>query len=208
MDAGHGVTRAEIAWNDFIVVGRARIRPSIEARTTRFRPSRQSERQAPSSRAATRAPDARKSASGQPPALITQATAAGARDIAAAWARRSMPAAAKWGVHPLRPWHLVKLFQTRATCDRRGGGTRPADRYGRDHLNPEEHAPARWRPAGRLAAWLLSPEGQSAIGRLHGSPASACFIQRRTRRPGLEPMRGSAGVAIRVRVSGSASIVT
>jgi tungstate transport system substrate-binding protein len=167
MDAGHGVTRAEIAWNDFIVVGPSADPAHIEGTydaVSAFKAIWNA--QAPFvSRGDKSGTDAKEkriwAAAGLDP---TQATGGWYRDIGGGMGA-ALNAAAAMAAYTLSDRGTWLSFQNKG--DLRiavEGAPDLLNRYDVITLNPKEHAPARWRPAGRLAAWLLSPEGQSAIG--------------------------------------------
>ena len=68
------------------------------------------------------------------------------------------------GLYPLRPWHLAQFRQQRPARDCGGGRSKADHRYDVIQLNPEKHGKERLEEARRLADWLTSAEGQSAIG--------------------------------------------
>ena len=166
MKEGHGVTRREIAWNDFIIVGPkadpAQLKGSHDV-VAGFKKIWAAG--APFVCAATRAAPMRwKSASGRWPTAIRPRPAPGSRISVAEWAPRSTP---RRGSTPIRSPIAAPGSASRTAANLAialEGDLRLLNRYDVIELNPKLHPTAKLDLAKKFADWLVSKEGQDAIG--------------------------------------------
>jgi tungstate transport system substrate-binding protein len=169
--AGHGVSRQEIAWNDFIIVGPGADPAHIAGSRDVLAALRAiaAAKAAFVSRGDNSGTDALEKRLWQAVGLdpVAAGGAAGGgwyRDIgggmgaalnaAAAMAAYTMSDRGTW----LSFGHKADL---RIVLE---GDPRLLNRYDVILLNPQTHPQAKQGPAHRFAAWLASPEGQAAIG--------------------------------------------
>ena len=173
MQAGHGVTRHEIAWNDFVIVGPASD-PAKIAGTHDPEAAFRSIWQVGApfvSRGDKSGTDAKEKriwhAAGMDPA---HAEGGWYRDIGGGMGA-ALNAAAAMNAYTLSDRGTWLSFANKR--DLRimvEGGRDLINRYDVITLNPAEHAAAGQEPAQKLAAWLSSPEAQRLIGEytVHG----------------------------------------
>ena len=167
MAAGHGLTRTEIAWNDFVIVGPvsdpahiagghdavAALKAIAEANATFV------------SRGDNSGTDALEKRLWQAAGLNPAASTRGwYRDIGGGMGA-ALNAASAMGAYTLsdRGTWLSFGHQTEMKIEVEGD-PRLLNRYDVILLDPKTHPQAKHVPAHRLAAWLASPEGQAAIG--------------------------------------------
>lgn len=168
MDEGHGSTRRQIAWNDFIVVG-----PSADPAHVRgghdsvaaFKAIATA--QAPfisrGDRSGTNAAELRlwKSAGQSPGALAMEKWY---RDIGGGMGQ-ALNAASALSAYTLSDRGSWLSFNNKGSLVIAiEGDARLLNRYDVIELNPQKHANAKLDAAKLLADWLVSPEGQQAIG--------------------------------------------
>ena len=164
---GHGVGRTEIAWNDFIVVGPGADPAHIAGTHDVLAAWRAiaNARVAFVSRGDKSGTDALEH-------RLWQAAGINPVAIGGAWYRdigggmgAALNAAAAMDAYTLSDRGTWLSFKNKA--DLRillEGDPRLLNRYDVILLDPHRHPEARQAPAHALAAWLSSPEGQSAIG--------------------------------------------
>jgi tungstate transport system substrate-binding protein len=177
MAAGHGESRQEIAWNDFIIVGPGADPAHIAGTRDVLAALRAiaAARAAFVSRGDNSGTDALEKrlwkAIGLDPAAESGA-AKGAAPPGSGWYRdigggmgAALNAAAAMDAYTLSDRGTWLSFGHKA--DLRivlEGDPRLLNRYDLILLNPQTHPQAKQAPAHRFAAWLISPEGQAAIG--------------------------------------------
>ncbi len=165
--AGHGLAPAEIAWNDFVIVG-PRSDPAHIAGTHDAVAALQAI-------AAARAPFVSRGDESGTDALEKRLWKAAGLDPAASgggWYRdigggmgAALNAAAAMGAYTLSDRGTWLSFGHKAEMRiELEGDRRLLNRYDVILLNPKTHPRAKQAPAHRFAAWLASPEGQAAIG--------------------------------------------
>jgi tungstate transport system substrate-binding protein len=175
--AGHGVSRQEIAWNDFIIVGPGADPAHIAGTTDVLAALRAiAAAKAPFvSRGDNSGTDALEKRLWKPvgldPATVSGAAAGGTmagsvwyRDIGGGMGA-ALNAAAAMEAYTMSDRGTWLSFGHKA--DLRivlEGDPRLLNRYDVILLNPQTHPQAKQGPARRFAAWLASPEGQAAIG--------------------------------------------
>jgi tungstate transport system substrate-binding protein len=167
MDEGHGSTRRQIAWNDFIIVGPAtdpaHVRGSKDSVT------------ALKAIAALRTPFvSRGDNSGTHAAELRLWKIAGLSPGAAreSWYRdvgggmgQALNAASAMDAYTLTDRGTWLSFNNKGSLAVAvEGDPRLINRYDVIELNPQKHAGAKLAPAKVFADWLVSPEGQQAIG--------------------------------------------
>lgn len=161
--AGHGIARTEIAWNDFVVVGPEADPARIKGQTDVIGAFR-------AIAAAGALFVSRGDKSGTDAAEKRLWRAAGIvpdggwyRDIGGGMGA-ALNAASAMGAYTLsdRGTWLAYANKTGMAIVVQGDG-RLLNRYDVIRLNPATHPDARHQEAGRLADWLASPEGQTAI---------------------------------------------
>ncbi len=166
MAAGHGATRTEVAWNDFVVIGPAadpaRIAGTVDVLA------------ALKAIAAKRAPFVSRGDRSGTDALEKRLWKAAGLDPAAfgAWYRdigggmgAALNAASGMGAYTLSDRGTWLGFGRKA--DLRvvsEGDRRLLNRYDVILLDPVRHNQAKHAPARRFAEWLAGPAGQAAIG--------------------------------------------
>jgi tungstate transport system substrate-binding protein len=167
MAAGHGLTRQEIAWNDFVIVGPnsdpARIAGSRDAVA------------ALTAIAAAKAPFVARGDQSGTDALEKRLWKAAGLDPAgfgSAWYRdigggmgAALNAAAAMEAYTLSDRGTWLSFGNKDGMKIEVEGDRSLlNRYDVILLDSKAHPQAQQEPAHRLAAWLASPDGQAAIG--------------------------------------------
>jgi tungstate transport system substrate-binding protein len=168
MDEGHGATRRQIAWNDFIVVGPTADPAHVGGghdSVAGFKAI-----------AAVKAPFvSRGDRSGTNAAELRLWSAAGiapGKDGQGTWYRdigggmgQALNAASAMNAYTLSDRGTWLSFGNKGSLTIViEGDPRLVNRYEVIELNPEKHGNAKLQAAGTLAAWLVSPEGQQAIG--------------------------------------------
>ena len=167
MVAGHGLTRQEIAWNDFVIVGPA----SDPARIAGTRDVAA----ALKAIAAARAPFVSRGDQSGTDALEKRLWKAAGLDptgFGVSWYRdigggmgAALNAAAAMDAYTLSDRGTWLSFGNKAGMKIEvEGDPGLLNRYDIIMLNPTTHPQAKQEPAHRLAAWLSSPDGQAAIG--------------------------------------------
>ncbi|HME20147.1 MAG TPA: substrate-binding domain-containing protein [Acetobacteraceae bacterium] len=167
MAAGHGLTRTEIAWNDFVIVGPASDPAHIAGGHDGVAALKAiAEARAPFvSRGDKSGTDALEKRLWQTAGLDPAASGGGwYRDIGGGMGA-ALNAAAAMEAYTLsdRGTWLSFGHKTEMKIEVEGD-PRLLNRYDVILLNPTTHPQAKHVPAQRLAAWLASPEGQAAIG--------------------------------------------
>jgi tungstate transport system substrate-binding protein len=167
MAAGHGLTRTEIAWNDFIIVG-----PNTDpARIAGTHDAVAALRMI----AEARAPFVSRGDKSGTDALEKRLWKAAELDpasIGGGWYRdigggmgAALNAAAAMEAYTLSDRGTWLSFGNKAGLKiGLEGDRRLLNRYDMILLDPRKHPEAKQAPANRLAAWLESPDGQAAIG--------------------------------------------
>jgi tungstate transport system substrate-binding protein len=168
MDEGHGATRRQIAWNDFIVVGPAADPAHISGghdSVAAFKAIAAAKAAFVSrgDRSGTNAAELRLwSAAGIAPGKEDQGT--WYRDIGGGMGQ-ALNAASAMNAYTLSDRGTWLSFGNKGSLtiviER---DPRLINRYDVIELNHEKHVNAKLEAAGTLAAWLVSPEGQQAIG--------------------------------------------
>ena len=166
MASGNGLTRQEIAWNDFIIVGPsadpahvAGVRDAVTALTTI---------------AAAKAPFVSRGDKSGTDALEKRLWKAAGLDPAAVgsgWYRdigggmgAALNAAAAMGAYTVSDRGTWLSFGNKAGMTIvLEGDPHLLNRYDVILLNPQTHPQAKQAPAHRFASWLAGPEGQAAI---------------------------------------------
>lgn len=168
MDEGHGATRRQIAWNDFVIVG-----PSADLAHVKGEHDAVAGFKAI---AAAKAPFvSRGDRSGTNAEEIRLWNAAGiapSKDGQGTWYRdigggmgQALNAASAMNAYTLSDRGTWLSFANKGSLTIViEGDSRLINRYDVIELNPEKHADAKLAEAARLATWLTSPEGQQAIG--------------------------------------------
>jgi tungstate transport system substrate-binding protein len=164
MAAGHGASRQEIAWNDFIIVGPdsdpARILGTSDVLA------------ALRAIAAAEAPFVSRGDKSGTDALEKRLWKAAGLDPAGTWYRdigggmgAALNAAAAMDGYTLSDRGTWLSFGRKAGMRIMSeGDARLLNRYDVILLDPKLHPQAKQEPARRFAAWLASAEGQAAIG--------------------------------------------
>jgi tungstate transport system substrate-binding protein len=167
MRAGHGLSRTEIAWNDFVIVGPASDPAHIAGEHDVVA--------ALTAIAKAKAPFVSRGDESGTDALekrlwkVTGLDPAGSGD---GWYRdigggmgAALNAAAAMGAYTLSDRGTWLSFGNKARMKIEvEGDPRLLNRYDIILLNPKIHPRAQQVPARRFAGWLASPEGQAAIG--------------------------------------------
>jgi tungstate transport system substrate-binding protein len=167
MDEGHGSTRRQIAWNDFIIVGPSADPAHVKGGSDSVAALKAiASAQAPfvsrGDKSGTNAAELRLwKAAGQTPDALKDKWY---RDIGGGMGQALNAAAAT-------PAYTLSDRGTWLSFKNKGplvveieGDPRLLNRYDVIELNPAKHAEARLEAAHRLAEWLVSPDGQRAIG--------------------------------------------
>jgi tungstate transport system substrate-binding protein len=168
MDEGHGSVRRQIAWNDFIIVGPsadpARVRGGNDS-VAAFKTIAAA--QAPfvsrGDKSGTNAAELRlwKSAGQTPDALAKEKWY---REIGGGMGQ-ALNAASAMNAYTLSDRGTWLSFNNKGSLIVAiEGDTRLLNRYDVIELNPQKHANAKLETARVFADWLVSPEGQQAIG--------------------------------------------
>ena len=167
MAARHGLTRQEIAWNDFVIVGPSSDPAHIAGKHDAVA--------ALKAIAAAKAPFVSRGDNSGTDALEKRLWKAAGLDPVAAkgsWYRdigggmgAALNAAAAMGAYTLSDRGTWLSFGHKAGMQiELEGDPRLLNRYDVILLNPQVHPQAKQVPAHRFATWLGSPEGQEAIG--------------------------------------------
>jgi tungstate transport system substrate-binding protein len=167
MAAGHGLTRTEIAWNDFIIVGPAADPAHVAGSHDAVVALQHID--------AANAPFVSRGDNSGTDALEKRLWKAAKLDPAASggtWYRdigggmgAALNAAAAMGAYTLSDRGTWLSFgHKEAMKIEVEGDLRLLNRYDVILLNPQTHPQAQQAPAHRFADWLASPEGQAAIG--------------------------------------------
>ena len=168
IDEGHGGTRRQIAWNDFIIVG-----PSADPAHVR---GGNDSVAALKAIASVQAPFvSRGDNSGTSAAELRLWKIAGqtpGTPIREKWYRdigggmgQALNAASSMDAYTLTDRGTWLSFQNKGSLVIAvEGDPRLINRYDVIELNPQKHADAKLGPAKVFADWLVSPEGQQAIG--------------------------------------------
>jgi tungstate transport system substrate-binding protein len=167
MAAGHGLTRTEIAWNDFIIVGPDADPAHVAGAHDAVAALKQI--------AAAKAPFVSRGDNSGTDALEKRLWKVAGLDPAAsdgAWYRdigggmgAALNAAAAMGAYTLSDRGTWLSFGHKEAMQIEvEGDPRLLNRYDVILLNPQTHPQAKQVPAHRFADWLASPEGQAAIG--------------------------------------------
>ncbi len=162
--AGHGMTREEIAWNDFIIVG-PDTDPAHIAGTKDVTAALKAI-------AATEAPFVSRGDQSGTNALEKRLWQAAGVQPAGTWYRdigggmgAALNAAAAMQAYTLADRGTWLSYGNKAGMNIvLAGDSRLLNRYDVILLNPQTHPEAKQASAQRLAAWLRSPVGQAAIG--------------------------------------------
>jgi tungstate transport system substrate-binding protein len=168
MDEGHGSVRRQIAWNDFIIVGPsadpARIRGGNDSVTAlKTIAAAQAPFISRGDKSGTNAAELRlwKSAGQTPDALAKEKWY---RDIGGGMGQ-ALNAASAMNAYTLSDRGTWLSFNNKGLLIIViEGDARLLNRYDVIELNPQKHAGAKLDTAKILADWLVSPEGQQAIG--------------------------------------------
>jgi tungstate transport system substrate-binding protein len=168
MDEGHGATRRQIAWNDFVVVGPAtdpaRIRGGSDSVAgLKAIAAAQAPFVSRGDKSGTNAAELRlwKIAGPTPDAL---ASAKWYRDIGGGMGQ-ALNVASAMNAYTLSDRGTWLSFNNKgALIIAIEGDPRLVNRYDVIELSPQKHAGAKLDLARVFADWLVSPEGQQAIG--------------------------------------------
>ena len=168
MDEGQGATRRQIAWNDFVIVGPsadpAHVRGEHDA-VAGFKAIAAAKAPFVSrgDRSGTNAEELRIwSAAGIAPSKDGQGT--WYRDIGGGMGQ-ALNAASAMNAYTLSDRGTWLSFGNKGSLTIViEGDSRLINRYDVIELNREKHANVKLAEAERLASWLMSPEGQQAIG--------------------------------------------
>ena len=163
MKAGHGVTRREVAWNDFIVVGPGSDPANVAGGHDAAR--------AFAAIAEARAPFVSRGDKSGTDAKEKRLWRAAGVTPAGSWYRdigggmgAALNAAAAMDAYTLSDRGTWLSFGNKRNLEIVvEGGRDLINRYDVITLNPNEHGAEGRAPAQRLADWLVSPEGQAAI---------------------------------------------
>jgi tungstate transport system substrate-binding protein len=167
MAEGHGITRRQIAWNDFIVVGPAADPARIKG-----------EHDAPAAFTAIAKAKAAfvsrgdRSGTNALELRLWQAAGIDPKSGAGGWYRdigggmgQALNAAAAMPAYTLSDRGTWLSFRNKGPLAVAvEGDPHLVNRYDVIELNPAKHPQAKLAAAHRLAEWLLSPDGQAAIG--------------------------------------------
>jgi tungstate transport system substrate-binding protein len=168
MDEGQGATRRQIAWNDFVIVG-----PSADPAHVKGEHDAVAGFQAI---AAAKAPFVsrgdRSGTNAEELRIWSAAGIAPSKDGQGTWYRdigggmgQALNAASAMNAYTLSDRGTWLSFRNKGSWTIViEGDSRLINRYDVIQLNPEKHANAKLAEAERLASWLISPEGQQAIG--------------------------------------------
>jgi tungstate transport system substrate-binding protein len=167
MAAGHGLTRTEIAWNDFIIVGPDADPAHIAGTHDAVAALRMI--------AEARAPFVSRGDKSGTDALekrLWKAAELAPASIGGGWYRdigggmgAALNAAAAMRAYTLSDRGTWLSFGNKAGMKiELEGDRRLLNRYDVILLDPRKHPEAKQAPANQLATWLESPEGQDAIG--------------------------------------------
>ncbi len=173
MDEGHGITRKQIAWNDFIVVG-----PTADPAYVKGGHDAEAALVAIAKAKAAFVSRGDRSGTNALELRLWKATGIDPKSGAGSWYRdigggmgQALNAAAAMPAYTLSDrgtWLAFKNKGPLAIVVE--GDPHLINRYDVIELNPAKHPNAKLAAAHRFAAWLLSAEGQKAIGayRVHG----------------------------------------
>lgn len=167
MAAGHGATRTEIAWNDFIIVGPTTDPAGIAGTTDAVAALKAiaNAKAAFVSRGDKSGTDALEKRLWKVSGLDPVSIGGGwYRDIGGGMGA-ALNAASAMGAYTLSDRGTWLSFTNKAGLKiELEGDRRLLNRYDVIQLDPRRHPEAKQEPARRLATWLGSEEGQAAIG--------------------------------------------
>jgi tungstate transport system substrate-binding protein len=168
IDEGFGITRRQIAWNDFVIVGPsgdpARIAGGNDSVIAlKAIASTQAPFVSRGDRSGTHAAELRLwQAAGRTPEQLN--TEKWYRDIGGGMGQ-ALNAASAMNAYTLSDRGTWLSFNNKAMLAILiEGDARLINRYDVIELNPRKHGPERLDAARTLADWLIAPEGQQAIG--------------------------------------------
>jgi tungstate transport system substrate-binding protein len=168
MDEGHGSTRRQIAWNDFIIVGPAADPAHVSGSNDSVAAlkaivSAHAPFVSRGDNSGTNAAELRLwKVAGQTP--DTLAKEKWYRDIGGGMGQ-ALNAASAMDAYTLTDRGTWLSFQNKGSLVIAvEGDPRLINRYDVIELNPQKHADAKLKSAKVFADWLVSPEGQQAIG--------------------------------------------
>jgi tungstate transport system substrate-binding protein len=168
MDEGHGSTRRQIAWNDFIIVGPsadpARVKGGSDSiAALKAIASAQAPFVSRGDNSGTNAAELRLwKAAGQTPDVLNKEK--WYRDIGGGMGQ-ALNAASAMDAYTLSDRGTWLSFGNRgALVIAIEGDPRLINRYDVIELNPQRHAGSKLTAAKMFADWLVSPDGQQAIG--------------------------------------------
>jgi tungstate transport system substrate-binding protein len=175
IDEGHGSTRRQIAWNDFVIVGPsadpAHVRGGNDSVTAlKAIAAAQAPFVSRGDKSGTNAEELRLWKAG---GFTPDTLAAGKwyRDIGGGMGQ-ALNAASAMNAYTLSDRGTWLSFNNKGSLVIAiEGDSRLINRYDVIELNPQKHATAKLADAKVLADWLISPEGQQAIGayQMHGA---------------------------------------
>src|ERR1700733_7186346 len=168
MDEGHGLTRRQIAWNDFIIVGPSADPAHVKGRSDSVVALKAiASAQAPfvsrGDKSGTNAAELRLwKLAGQAPDVLNKEK--WYRDIGGGMGQ-ALNAASAMDAYTLSDRGTWLSFNNKGSLVIAvEGDPRLINRYDVIELNPQKHAGAKLAVAKILADWLVSSEGQQAIG--------------------------------------------
>jgi tungstate transport system substrate-binding protein len=168
MDEGHGATRRQIAWNDFVVVGPSADPAHVKGGNDSVAALKAiAASQAPfvsrGDKSGTNAAELRLwKAAGQTPDVLNKEK--WYRDIGGGMGQ-ALNAASAMDAYTLTDRGTWLSFNNKGSLIVAiEGDSRLLNRYDVIELNPQKHATAKLDAAKAFADWLVSPEGQQAIG--------------------------------------------
>jgi tungstate transport system substrate-binding protein len=167
MEAGHGLSRAEIAWNDFVIVG-----PKSDPAHIAGRHDAVAALQAIAAARAAFVSRGDKSGTNALEKRLWKAAGLDPATFGGGWYRdigggmgAALNAAAAMEAYTLSDRGTWLNFRNKAgLAIALEGDRRLLNRYDVILLDPRLHPDAKQAPARQLADWLGSPEGQAAIG--------------------------------------------
>jgi tungstate transport system substrate-binding protein len=167
MDEGHGSTRRQIAWNDFVIVGPstdpARVKGGSDSATAlKAIASAKALFVSRGDKSGTNAAELRLwKIAGRTPDALTEKWY---RDIGGGMGQ-ALNAASAMDAYTLTDRGTWLSFNNKGSLIVAvDGDPRLLNRYDVIELSPQKHAGAKLEAAKTFADWLVSPEGQQAIG--------------------------------------------